>query len=86
LIKDEYGEDYAAAMLTCNAREQLEIAGRFSADMNKTDTGFALRQYKNTSMKFMKYDDTTSMLTLNSLDDTATFLGNVVAPNITRAK
>jgi len=33
-------------------------------------------------MKFMKYDDETSMLTLNSLDDTATFLGNVIAPNI----
>jgi len=82
IFKDEYGEDYPAAMLTCNARGQLEIAGRFSADMYKTDVGFALRQYKNTSMKFMKYDDTTSMLTLNSLDDTATFLGNIVAPNI----
>jgi len=57
--------------------------GRFSADMYKTDVGFALRQYKNTSMKFMKYDDETSMLTLNSLDDTATFLGNIIAPNIT---
>jgi len=83
IFKDEYGEDYAGAILMCNARGQLEIMGRFSADMYKTDVGFALRQYKNTSMKFMKYDDTTSMLTLNSLDDTATFLGNVVAPNIT---
>jgi len=83
IFKDEYGADYAGAILSCNARGQLEIMGRFSADMYKTDTGFALRQYKNTSMKFMKYDDITSMLTLNSLDDTATFLGNVVAPNIT---
>jgi len=82
IFKDEEGEDYPAAMLTCNARGLIEIAGRFSADMYKTDVGFALRQYQNTSMKFMKYDDTTSMLTLNSLDDTATFLGNVVAPNI----
>ena len=83
IFKDEYGADYAGAILSCNARGQLEIMGRFSADMYKTDVGFALRQYKNTSMKFMKYDDTTSMLTLNSLDDTATFLGNVLAPNIT---
>jgi len=83
IFKDEYGADYAGAILMCNARGQLEIMGRFSADMYKTDVGFALRQYKNTSMKFMKYDDTTSMLTLNSLDDTATFLGNVISPNIT---
>jgi len=83
IFKDEYGADYAGAILSCNARGQLEIAGRFSADMYKTDVGFALRQYKNTSMKFMKYDDTTSMLTLNSVDDTATFLGNIVAPNLT---
>jgi len=82
-FKDEMGDDYAGVILTCNARGQLEIMGRFSADMYKTDVGFALRQYKNTSMKFMKYDDETSMLTLNSLDDTATFLGNVIAPNIT---
>jgi len=83
IFKDEYGADYAGAILSCNARGQLEIMGRFSADMYKTDVGFALRQYKSSTMKFMKYDDTTSMLTLNSLDDTATFLGNVVAPNIT---
>jgi len=83
IFKDEYGADYAGAILSCNARGQLEIMGRFSVDMYKTDVGFALRQYKNTSMKFMKYDDTTSMLTLNSLDDTATFLGNVISPNIT---
>jgi len=83
IFKDEYGEDYVGAILMCNARGQLEIMGRFSADMYKTDVGFVLRQYKNTSMKFMKYDDTISMLTLNSLDDTATFLGNVIAPNIT---
>jgi len=51
IFKDEYGEDYVGAILMCNARGQLEIMGRFSADMYKTDTGFALRQYKNTCSK-----------------------------------
>ena len=70
--------------LMCMGQNILEIAGVSSMRLSRIDVtigislrpGFAL-------MKFTKSDNSTNLLTLDATTNEATFLGNVIAPNIT---
>jgi len=70
--------------LMCVGQNVLEIAGVSSMRMSRIDVslGMALRP-GNTLMRFQKSDTSTNMLTLDADTNVATFLGNVVSPNIT---
>jgi len=70
--------------LMCVGQNVLEITGTSSMRMNRIDVswGMTLRP-GNTLMRFMKSDASTNMLTLDAETNVATFLGNVVAPNVT---
>jgi len=76
-------QDYRAR-LSCIGTNILELAGTASMRLTRIDVsvGMTLRS-GNTLMKFTKSDPAINMLTLDATTDTATFLGNIVAPNIT---
>ena len=76
------GEDYLTR-ISCIASGVLEISGTSSMRMTRIDvsSGMALRT-GFTSMNFYKNNASTSMLTLDATTDTATFLGNIVAPSL----
>jgi len=70
--------------LMCIGQNILEIAGISSMRLSRIDVtiGMSLRP-GTTLMRFMKTDNTTNLLTLDATTNEATFLGNIVAPNIT---
>ena len=70
--------------LMCVGSNDLEIAGTSSMRMSRIDVsiGMSLRP-GNTLMKFTKSDNSTNLLTLDATTNIATFLGNIIAPNIT---
>jgi len=77
-------ENYRAR-LTCKGTNILELEGASSyMIMNRLNIGMGLALISgNTLMRFMKSDASTIMLSLNADTNEATFLGNIVAPNIT---
>jgi len=70
--------------IMCVGQHVLEILGTSSMRMSRLDVslGMSLR-HGNTLMRFTGENTSVNMLTLDSNTNIATFLGNVVAPNIT---